>query len=187
MVFYVYNEGAHYGLFGSTARFVCVQYDVHLLEVRCRWPDGQMLRTCPDQAQIARWRVVIAIFGNECSTGRQLADMEEEAVQDVLSNIFADKAANTLSRRATSWTLFLKCHLREPGADFNGVLTEPLVYTYVETLRKQAAPATRAQSFSEAVGFAKGTICCNYDVDSVVSARVKGAAYSSWETKRVTI
>ena len=113
--------------------------------------------------------------------------MEEEAAQDVLSNIFADKAANTLSRRATSWTLFLKWHLRELGADFNGVLTEPLVYTYVETLRKQAAPATRAQSFIEAVGFAKGTIGCNYDVDSVVSARVKGAAYRSWETKRVTI
>ena len=93
--------------------------------------------------QIARWRVVIAIFGNECSTGRQLADLEEEAAQDVLSNIFADKAANTLNRRATSWTLFLRWHLRELGADFNGVLTEPLVYTYVETLRKQAAPATR--------------------------------------------
>ena len=137
--------------------------------------------------QIARWRVVIAIFGNECSTGRQLADLEEEAAQDVLSNIFAGKAANTLNRRATSWTLFLRWHLRELGADFNGVLTEPLVYTYVETLRKQAAPATRAQSFIEAVGFAKGTIGCSYDVDSVVSARVKGAAYRSWETKRVTI
>ena len=137
--------------------------------------------------QMAWWRVVIAIFGNECSTGRQLADLEEEAAQDVLSNIFADKAANTLSRQATSWTLFLKCHLKELGADFNGVLTKPLVYTYVETLRKQAAPATRAQSFIEAVGFAKDTIGCNYDVDSVVSARVKGAAYRSWETKRVTI
>ena len=76
---------------------------------------------------------------------------------------------------------------REPGADFNGVLTEPLLYTYVETSRKQAAPSTRAQSFGEAVGLAKGTFCCNYDLDSVVSARVKGAAYSSWETRRVTI
>ena len=44
--------------------------------------------------QMARWRVVIAIFGNECSTRRQLADLEEEAAQDVLSNIFDVKAAN---------------------------------------------------------------------------------------------
>ena len=124
--------------------------------------------------QIARWRVVIAIFGNECSTGRQLADLDVGAAQDVLSNIFADKAATTLNRRATSWTLFFRWHLREFGTDFDGVLTEPLVYTYVETLRKQAAPATRAQSFIEALGFAKGTIGCNYDVNCVISTRGQG-------------
>ena len=61
---------------------------------------GRRVREWSTQAkmtQIARWRVVIAIFGNECSTGRQLADLEEEAAQDVLSNIFADKAAKTRS------------------------------------------------------------------------------------------
>ena len=42
----------------------------------------------------------------------------------------------------------------------------------------------RAQLFAEVVEFAKGTFCCNYDLDSVVGARVKGAVYSSWETRR---
>ena len=48
---------------------------------------------------------------------------------------------------------------------FQRCLDGAWVYTYVETLRKQAAPAARAQSFTEVVGFAKGTIGFNYDVE----------------------
>ena len=55
-----------------------------------------------------------------------MADLEVGEAQAVLSSV-----DNTLNQRATSWTLFFRWHLRSFGADFDGVMTEPLVYTRV--------------------------------------------------------
>ena len=56
-----------------------------------------------------------------------MADLVTGEARVVLSNV-----DNTLNQRATSWTLFFRWYLREFGVDFDGVLTEPLVYIHVD-------------------------------------------------------
>ena len=89
-------------------------------------------------------------------------------------------------KRGCSGTAYLR------WSDLEGVdpfpFKETLVYRYVEQLRADGAPATKASSFFEAVQFThvllgmEGT-----PLDVIQSARVQGAALASFDRKRITV
>ena len=62
--------------------------------------------------------------------------------------------------------------------------SEELVYGYLCFLRREAALASRGQSFLEAVGFTT-TLLAVEQTEDVVSPRVPGASHQLWGTKRV--
>ena len=80
-----------------------------------------------------------------------------------------------------------KWHLKELGAETDGVLTEP--WFILTWNAEEAGCSGHACPVVHRSGRAreKGTIGCNFEVDSVVRARVKRAACRSWETRRVII
>ena len=58
-------------------------------------------------------------------------------------------------------------------------------YEYVDQLRRDGAPATRASSFRSALAFCKGTIELDGVDDILRSTRISGSAHRSFLTKRV--
>ena len=69
-------------------------------------------------------------------------------------------------------------HVSEAG------ITEQSLYGYVSSLRAEG-PATRAQGAIEAVSFAKSAVGLDVDLEAVLSARVRGAALSALDRKRL--
>ena len=123
---------------------------------RCRIPADE-----PDDqlrmARLAQWEQLAKLIGDKCRLGRQIQESGDDivAIQNVVANTFAPKATNTLGRRATSVALFLRwAASRGMPASEAMPPTEALIYDYVEDLRVTKAPATRAQSFVESIGFA---------------------------------
>ena len=133
------------------------------------------------------WMGIVRVILGGSTVGQQLGDLTEEGAMEILRNVFALKATGTLARRATAWTLAGKWASQFVGSPSFSPLSEGLVYTYIEDLRVTGAPPTRAQSFIEALHFVKGTVGMDYDAAEVISPRVRGAAFRSWELKRITV
>ena len=139
------------------------------------------------RTRLAQWRTIVLTMGASCGMYDQLAGANQEEQEQLVINTFAGKATATLARRASSMSLYMRwCHkeLGSPGEGFP--VSEAGVYMYVEYLRAMGAPATRAQSFVEAVYFAKGTVRLEIDEALDDSARVRGAIARCWESKRLT-
>jgi hypothetical protein len=136
--------------------------------------------------RLNQWRLLAATFEHKCVLGRQLAAADSKADQATLvANCFAEKSTNTLARRASSITLFLKW-MEVNGIDIADAMTEAGVYNYVEYLRAAGAPATRGRSFIEALFFCQGVLGLSMPEGLAASARVRGAVARSWERKRLT-
>ncbi|CAK0898636.1 unnamed protein product [Prorocentrum cordatum] len=139
------------------------------------------------EMRLRQWEVIAKAAGPHCRLNRDAERLDPAAAAELLRNVFADKATSTLAKRGCSMALFL----RWAGQALGGVqaafpLTEQVVYDYVEYLRKDGAPATRARSFVEAVWFSSGTV--GIEVEATIgSARVQGAVARSWATKRLTV
>ena len=146
----------------------------------------------PDEersVRIEQWRRIAREVGKACATGRQLstcASRREE--EELLTNTLFAKSTNTLSRRASSWSLFLWWRKFEApsNVDSSWPPGEDLVYEYVRHLACSGAPATRAQGFLEALFFADGAIGLPVMPAVRESARIRGAAMRSYERKQLT-
>ena len=89
-------------------------------------------------------------------------------------------------KRGCSVTAYLR------WSDLEGVdpflFKETLVYRYIEQLRSDGAPATKASSFLEAVKFTHVLLGMEGSpLDVIKSARVQGAALASIDRKRITV
>ncbi|CAL1136231.1 unnamed protein product [Cladocopium goreaui] len=128
---------------------------------------------------MAGWMVVIHEAGDQCAAGQML----DESGENVLEDIFARKKNGTLQVRLSAMMLYVRwCKARDLAAF---PLREQQVYQYVDDLRKNRAPATRAGSFRSALAFCKGTLQLK-GVDEVLdSGRIAGSAHRSYVTKRV--
>ena len=67
------------------------------------------------------------------------------------------------------------------------LIPESVAYSNVENVRAKGAPSTGAQGFFEALHSARSTIGIDFRTEIMMTLRVKGAAYRSWECKRVTV
>ena len=94
-------------------------------------------------ARIAQWRALVHIFNTECKVYLQIQNMDANASNNLLNNIFAGKASGTLARRASSWFIFIRWAQQHLDCKLVPI-TEPLMYAYVEDLRITGALATLA-------------------------------------------
>eukprot|EP00435_Cladocopium_sp_Y103_P016654 s1417_g4.t1 len=129
---------------------------------------------------MAGWMVVIHEAGDECEAARMLDD----AGETVLDDIFAKKKNGTLQVRLSAMMLYVRWCKARDLAPFP--LREPQVYQYVDDLRKNRAPATRAGSFRSALAFCKGTLQLR-GVDEVLERRIlpvvapsRGVSGAAW-------
>ena len=120
--------------------------------------------------------------------GKMMRDMafelsNESHIQQLLHDTFARKSPATLYKRARAfWKYF---HWMKGSYVQSLHLDEGRLYRYVCFLRDNNAAPTSAQSFIESLNFFKGLwgfSTCN--VDTLVSARIKGAVYSMLLKKR---
>ena len=109
--------------------------------------------------------------------------MIENSGEEVLDDIFAKKKNGTLQVRLSAMLLYVRWARAKGLRPFP--LDEEVCYYYVDQLRRDGAPATRASSFRSALAFCKGTIQL-LGVDEVLqSTRITGSAHRSFLTKRV--
>ena len=124
--------------------------------------------------------LVIARAMDKSSPVTAMLDQDGEAI---LEDIFARKKTGTLEVRASAMLLFIRWCQSKGFEPFP--VTEQLAYVYVDELRKNNAPATRASSFRSALAFCKGTFLLE-GIDAVLSSsRVSGSAHRSFLTKRL--
>ena len=98
---------------------------------------------------LAGWMVVIAEAGRH-SKGRE---MIENSGEEVLDDIFARKKNGTLQVRLSAMLLYVRWARAKGLRPFP--LDEDVCYNYVDQLRRDGAPATRASSFRSALAFCK--------------------------------
>eukprot|EP00913_Durusdinium_trenchii_P000697 g649.t1 len=145
---------------------------------RQKMPWAQALET--ERAKVFEgWKIVIDEARHSCAAARML----DQSGDSVLDDIFAKKKNGTLQVRLSAMMLYVRWARAKGLPPFP--LSEDQVYRYVDQLRRDGAPATRANSFRSALAFCKGTIQLQ-DVDPVLqSGRVTGSAHRSYLTKRV--
>ena len=125
------------------------------------------------------WLVIVRAMG-EVTPVHEMIEAEGEGVLD---DIFARKKTGTLEVRASAMLLYIRWCGSKGFQAFP--CTEPLAYDYVAELRKNNAPATRANSFRSALAFCKGSMMID-GVDTILSSsRVTGSAHRSYLTKRM--
>ena len=125
------------------------------------------------------WQVVIAEAGRH-SRARSMIEADGE---EVLDDVFAKKKNGTLQVRLSAMMLYIRWARAKGHKPFP--LQEELCYEYVDQLRKDGAPATRASSFRSALAFCKGAIDLDGVDDILKSTRISGSAHRSFLTKRV--
>ena len=131
------------------------------------------------------WAGVARVVGSGCQLGKHLSKVEpgSEAEVNMMENVFASKATNTLKRRVGAISRFLRWSQLKaiPMPELFG---EDNVYGYVEELRASAAP-TSPSSFLEALAFAYGLLGLDMDLGKVRSSRVSGAAVRAFGKSRL--
>ena len=98
------------------------------------------------------WKVVIAEAGDHS----KVETMMRQHGEQVLDDVFAKKKNGTLQVRLSAMMLYVRWS-RAKGLDPFPLL-EDQCYAYVDQLRRDGAPATRASSFRSALAFCKGAI-----------------------------
>ena len=141
-------------------------------------------------AALAKWLAILEANLHASQVGRQLVAFQERPgelknVQDLLLDVFADKATNTLEARAIAMLLFMRWFADTATAEGPPVpLQEPVLYEYFCSLRATGAPATRASSLLEAWHFGVATLGFDDPSSAGASRRCRGAAHRMSLTKR---
>ncbi len=142
-----------------------------------------------------RWRAMqkfrkLVLADPLCSElGKSLLDvagrlMEDKQISQTFEDAFSGKSTATMVRRAGSLNRYSDWVI---GSGYGNPLAfpEPLLYKYMVALREKQAAPTVADSFLRAVVFTYH--CCglrHLSLDSILSARVKGAAEAQFTMKR---
>ena len=139
------------------------------------------------QQALVRWRVIIEENLLASQFGTDLYEVFEDPRSSVditlsLKDVFERKSTATLAKRAGSIMAYIIwCRRAHVQAPLN--LTEKKVYDYVCHLRDSGSASTTARTFIEALHFAEHTIGL-FNVESSISARVRGCSSSLFKTKR---
>ena len=130
-----------------------------------------------------RWWRIAEEAGPRCGLYRKATRGDDEAKRTAtLEDTFRESAPATLEKRANSIQLYMRWAC--PQTEGKSIpFSEDGVYGYLAFLRHVGAPATRGQSFMEAVNYAVAYLEIDQE-ETVLSPRVRGASYELWSTKR---
>ena len=130
------------------------------------------------------WRGLVGEMGESSGLFNQIMSCENGKVADRSFNFaFFGKPASTLAKRACSLRLYVRWAHASGFKAFP--LSEDVVFKYLDDLLMEGAPPTRAQSFTEALNFAKGYVGLQGVHDALSSRRVHGAVLASYARKDV--
>jgi len=136
------------------------------------------------QRALSSWEALLVQDPGGSTLGRQLANAEDERESsDTLRFAFMDKATATIEKRLGSLLLYGRW-ARAAGQQAPFPQDEAWTYRYVRTLEAERAPATRAQSFVEAVRFLSFVAETRVGAKALLSSRVLGATMASADRKR---
>ena len=93
---------------------------------------------------------------DEARKSCKAAGMLDQVGETVLDDIFAKKKNGALQVRLSAMMIYIRWARSKGRPPFP--IVEAQVYQYVDQLRKDGAPATRANSFRSALAFCKGII-----------------------------
>ena len=138
------------------------------------------------EGALGMWRDLVSDFGDSSDLFVQIAEAEsqEEALNSFDSSFYG-KPASTLSKRACSLRLYTKWAKARGRAPWP--LTEPAAFAYADSLRSEGAPATRLQSWREALGFARVYVGLRGTEEVLGSRRITGSALRCFATKRMQV
>ena len=137
-----------------------------------------------------KWLAVLEVNLPASQVGKHIVRVQERddalvAVQDVLEDVFAAKANNTLNARSTAALLYIKWHAANVEARVPALpMDEELVYAYFNHLRLTRAPATRASSLLQAWAFCVHVLGFEDPFFAEDSLRCKGSAHRQFMMKK---
>ena len=136
---------------------------------------------------VGKWRVIVAAAAHCCDEALVDPAVSDEDRLRSLQDALRTRTTPTLNKRAGSILLYLRWG-RAKGYTDGELLPflENTAYSYARDLFDDRAPATRASSFVEAAFVASSVLGLASD-DLQASARLKGAVYGSFQTKRLTV
>ena len=130
------------------------------------------------------WRGLLDEMGESSGLFKQIMSCENNKIADRSFNFaFFGKPSSTLAKRACSLRLYVRWAHASGFKAFP--LSEEVVFKYLDDLLQEGAPPTRAQSFTEALNFAKGYVGLQGVPDALSSRRVHGAVLASFSRKGV--
>ena len=142
------------------------------------------------QRAITVWRIIIEDDLNASSTGIILKEQcetlaSESILNKTLDDTFAVKSTATLYKRGREMLSFVQWfrqqHLNGSPLHF----VEEHLYRYVDFLRLEKSAPTKASSFIQSVRFTVTLLgCVTAPMDTVISARIKGACFNMYLNKR---
>ena len=133
-------------------------------------------------AAIVKWSAILEVNLAASQVGRQIVRMhgkEQEAkkITELLYDVLARKATNTLVARATAMLLFVRWSSDGSSKKTALPIDEDDLYEYFQTIRREMKPATRASSLMEAWAFCVGALGYEDTNEVLLSRRCLGAAH----------
>ena len=145
--------------------------------------DEKDVKHDPRGSILSKWAAIVEDVGPASGLYQKLLGHDEEERLHIIKDTFAEKSTATLCKRACSLLLF--CRWARPLTDSALFpFSEGLVYEYLRFLRREKAPATRAQSLLEAIAFSVGLLEIK-QMEVVMSPRVRGSSHELWSGKRI--
>ena len=130
------------------------------------------------------WRGLLGEMGESSGLFNQVMSCENGKIADRSFNFaFFGTPASTLAKRACSLRLYVSWAHASGFKAFP--LSEEVVFKYLDDFLQEGAPPTRAQSFTEALNFAKGYVGLQGVPDALSSRGVHGAVLASFARKGV--
>ena len=129
--------------------------------------------------EMQRWLVIAQAMGRSSPMAKMLDEHGEKVLEDIL----AKKKTGALRTRSVAVLLYLRWANAKKLKAFP--LEVETVYKYVDELRRNKAPATRANSFRSALAFMKGTFDLEGVDEILQNSAISGSCHRSYLTKRL--
>ena len=139
---------------------------------------------------INRWRIVIELDLGASDVGKQLTEYIEDGKSDILiigilEDVFANKKASTLNKRASSLLRYLRwCKIPESRVASSFNFLEQDCYRFLTFLKLSGAKPTAAKSFRESLNFTMHTLGMPQISAAMKSSRITGSAMGQLAKKR---
>ena len=131
---------------------------------------------------LAKWRFLVCLHPDSSDVGRQITDLDEKQVDEVLISVMGVKSPNTVLKRANALMTYYRWH----AVNCDGAMvpfSESDVWRYVMGQTGSTSSASRSQSFLQSLRFAHFVMGFDNALACANSRRVSGQAQIQLSTK----